>query len=68
MGLVRRDPDLTDRRRVWLSLTDRGKAYVRRRYAGFRKALSALLGSLTKDEVWRLNDSLYAIIETMKKL
>jgi DNA-binding MarR family transcriptional regulator len=68
MGLVTRGPDPKDRRKVWLTLTGGGKAYVRRRYKSLQSALSELLKRLPEGEALRFNDSLGAVVSTMKKL
>jgi DNA-binding MarR family transcriptional regulator len=68
MGLIRRGPDPEDRRKAWLSLTDEGRSYVKRRYRAFEKALSELFDPVPESEIRRFNDCLGSVVETMKKL
>jgi DNA-binding MarR family transcriptional regulator len=58
-GLVRREPDATDRRRKLLVLTPAGKTLLtERRDAGHEKLTEAIAGRLTPAEQRRLQDSL----------
>ena len=68
MGLVRREPDPEDRRKVRLSLTEEGRSYVQRRYRAFEKALYEQFDPVPEGEIRSFNESLSSIVETMKKL
>lgn len=68
MGLVRREADPSDRRRVIINLTAEGEAYVNKRYREFEKALDGLFSSFSETEVEGFKKSLRSVVETMKKL
>lgn len=68
MGLVRRESDPSDRRRVLINLTAEGEAYVRERYRGFEEALDGLFSSFTEKEVEEFKKSLKNVVYTMNKL
>ena len=53
-GWVRRTPDLEDRRRVAVSLTDEGRAVLATSQIVAEQAVAALLGPLESDELARL--------------
>ena len=53
-GWVRRTPDLADRRRVAVSLTDEGRAALATSQIVAEQAVAALLGPLESDELARL--------------
>lgn len=57
-GLIRRDPDPGDRRRVWLRLTARGRREWERARDRHARALADTLGVLPAAVVARLRDAL----------
>jgi DNA-binding MarR family transcriptional regulator len=61
LGLVRREPDVSDGRSILITITEKGEHEVLRARSTRAELLAVLLAQLDKDEVAALRDSLTAL-------
>lgn len=67
-GLVERQPDLTDRRVINISITDKGKKHLRQSVALYKNDLKNLLASLDDPDLAELCSSLESLRSILGKI
>jgi len=68
LGLVERRPDLTDRRSVNLTLTEKGRMVIEEHSAAVRDSVKEALSCLTDEELQELSASLRALRDIFSRL
>jgi len=68
MGIVEREPDTKDRRKINIKLTHEGRDTVERLENIMKGIISEKLSVLTNDELERLTESFNYIAETLSKI
>lgn len=68
LGLVRREPDQDDRRKVWLVLTAAGEKYLVRKSQAHEGHFIELFEKLSAEEIEGAITNMKALIKTLKKL
>ena len=66
--MVRRTTDRGDRRKVTVSLTPKGQAFLDAVLPDYYRRIAALMGSLSEDERHQLTDMLYRISERVSAM
>lgn len=68
MNLVYRVDDPTDKRKVWIQLSEEGKQYYLKQEERFLKKIEEVFQNLTKEEIGEFSHSLKNIVEILEKV
>lgn len=67
LGLLKREPDPKDRRKIWLSLTDNGDNYLKLVMEDHQKHFAQVFDTLSAHELQTFINSLQQVVNILKK-
>ena len=68
IDLVHRNSDIYDRRKILISLTDKGEEYLKEKQEEFKKTIVTVFNSLDEKEIDEFSSSMKTITDILRKI
>ena len=68
LGLVYKNDDLNDKRKIWIHLTDEGKKYFNKQEKRFIDQIELLFSCISKEETNEFSQNLKNVVSTLEKV